>query len=421
MTVPSHPVSSRVEAARAEPVQANALILRDIQRLRSSVSLQGAGDLARHAVLSDLTVQPQPEILEAIMPATIVVGGQYGSEGKGKVVALLANRSNSPWLVRCGGPNSGHTVTIDGRDVILRQVPCCSQPQRATFCISAGCAIDETVLLQELDLLNINRQRIIVDPRAVIVTEADREAERLGLRDIASTCSGTGAASVRRMSRRSDVYLAKTSDAISSRCRVETVAPLLHNALEDGGDVIVEGTQGFALSLLHGPDYPFVTSRDTTAAGFATEAGLSPRLINNIIMVVRTFPIRVGGPSGPFADEISWDKIASASGAPIAVPEYTSVTKRLRRVARFNLDAVKLACDYNRPTSLAVMGLDRLDHKNSGTSDLKLLTPRAKEFLQTLELATAVPIEFVGTGFGTFDVATTAMKPDLGAPCLISS
>src|ERR1035441_7504420 len=97
------------------------------------------------------------------MPATIVVGGQYGSEGKGKVVALLANRSNSPWLVRCGGPNSGHTVTIDGRDVILRQVPCCSEPQRATFCISAGCAIDETVLLQEVDLLNIDRQRIIVD------------------------------------------------------------------------------------------------------------------------------------------------------------------------------------------------------------------------------------------------------------------
>jgi adenylosuccinate synthase len=300
------------------------------------------------AALPDLTVQPQPEILEAIMPATIVVGGQYGSEGKGKVVALLANRSKSPWLVRCGGPNSGHTVTIDGNDLILRQVPCCSQPHEATFCISAGCAIDETVLLRELDMLNIDRQRIIVDPRAVIVTEADREAERLGLKDIASTCSGTGAASVRRMSRRSDVYLARTSDAISSRCRVETVAPLLHNVLDSGGDVIVEGTQGFALSLLHGPHYPFVTSRDTTAAGFAMEVGLSPRLINDIVLVVRTFPIRVGGSSGPFAREISWEQIASYSGAPTVFPEYTSVTKRLRRVAEFDIEAVKLACQYNR-------------------------------------------------------------------------
>lgn len=338
------------------------------------------------------------------MPATIVVGGQYGSEGKGKIVALLANRSNSPWLVRCGGPNSGHTVTIGGKDVILRQVPCSSEPEQATYGISAGCAIDEAVLLDELDLLNIDYRRIIVDPRAVIVTEADREAERLGLKDIASTCSGTGAASVRRMSRRSDVYLAKNSEAISSRCRVETVAPLLHSVLNEGGDVIVEGTQGFALSLLHGPDYPFVTSRDTTAAGFAMEVGLSPRLINDIVMVVRTFPIRVGGTSGPFADEISWDEIATISGAPKPFPEYTSVTKRLRRVARFDVEAVKLACQYNRPTSLAVMGLDRLEFANTGVTQASRLTPRARAFLDDLQLATAVAVEFAGTGFGTFDV-----------------
>lgn len=342
------------------------------------------------------------------MPATIVVGGQYGSEGKGKVVALLANRSKFPWLVRCGGPNSGHTVTIDGNDVILRQVPCCSEPHRATFCISAGCAIDETVLLRELDLLNIDRQRIIVDPRAVIVTEEDREAERRALKDIASTCSGTGAASVRRMSRRSDVSLANTSNAILQRCRVETVAPLLHNMLDNGGDVIVEGTQGFALSLLHGPDYPFVTSRDTTAAGFAMEVGVSPRLINEIVMVVRTFPIRVGGPSGPFADEISWDEIATISGAPNVFPEYTSVTKRLRRVARFDIEAVKLACQYNRPTSIAVMGLDRIEFSNTGVNAVHDLTAKARAFLENLEHATGIPVEFVGTGFGTFDSISLA-------------
>src|SRR4051812_47990909 len=100
------------------------------------------------------------------MPATIVVGGQYGSEGKGKIVALLARRASSPWLVRCGGPNSGHTVRINGVDLILRQVPCCTEPHKATFCIAAGCVIDEAVLVRELDLLHIDRNRIIVDPRA---------------------------------------------------------------------------------------------------------------------------------------------------------------------------------------------------------------------------------------------------------------
>jgi adenylosuccinate synthase len=338
------------------------------------------------------------------MPATIVVGGQYGSEGKGKVVALLASRLDSPWLVRCGGPNSGHTVTLRGKDIILRQVPSCADPRLATFCLAAGCAVDEEILLRELEMLKIDQNRIIVDPRAVIVTEEDREAERLELKNIASTCSGTGAASRRRMSRRRDVSMVQDSKELRARCRIESVAPLVHRSLDNGGDVIVEGTQGFSLSLLHGPDYPFVTSRDTTAAGFAMEVGLSPRAIDKIVMVVRTFPIRVGGPSGPFAGEITWEEIARISGAPNVVPEYTSVTQRLRRVARFDLQAVQIARDYNRPTSLAVMGIDRLDYRNSGASQVADLTAEARAFLHNLEAATGVTIEFVGTGFGTFDV-----------------
>ncbi|HTC92500.1 MAG TPA: adenylosuccinate synthetase [Terriglobales bacterium] len=339
------------------------------------------------------------------MPATIVVGGQYGSEGKGKVVALLARRLQSPWLVRCGGPNSGHTVTIDGKDVILRQVPCCTDPQSAIFCLAAGCAVDEAVLIQELDLLNIDRSRIIVDPRAVLVTEQDREAERRELKDIASTCSGTGAALVRRMSRRTEVPLVKDSDALDARCRIETVAHALHNVLDEGGHVIVEGTQGFALSLLHGPSYPFVTSRDTTAAGFAMEVGLSPRQIDKVVMVIRTFPIRVGGASGPFSNEISWEEICRISGAPQVYPEYTSVTKRLRRVAHFDIELAKLAWQYNRPTSLAVMGLDRLDYANTGVTESSMLTRKAHQFVEQIELATGVPVEFGGTGFRTADAA----------------
>lgn len=337
------------------------------------------------------------------MPATIVVGGQYGSEGKGKVTALLAKAAHSPWLVRCGGPNSGHTVTIDGKDVIMRQVPSCAEPHTATFCISAGCVVDESILLREVEILKIERDRIIVDPRAIIVTQEDRDAESRELGYIGSTCSGTGAALLRRMSRRRDVRLVNDSETIRNRCRVEKVAPLLHRVHDDGGDIIVEGTQGFALSLLHGPDYPFVTSRDTTAAGFTMEVGLSPFHVQNVVMVIRTFPIRVGGTSGPLASEISWDEIRAASGAPEVIPEYTSVTKRLRRVARFDLEAVKLACSYNRPTSLAVMGLDRLNHANLGLTDPTRLSADALKFLDKLEMETSVPIRFIGTGFGTFD------------------
>jgi adenylosuccinate synthase len=314
-------------------------------------------------------------------------------------------------------------VSLDGKDVVLRQVPCCADPENATFCVAAGCAVDEAVLIGELDMLGIDRPRIIVDPRAVIVTQEDREAERRDLRDIASTCSGTGAALVRRISRQADVSLAQDSDALGARCRIETVAPLLHHVLDDGGNVIVEGTQGFALSLLHSRDYPFVTSRDTTAAGFAMEVGLSPLQIDDIVMVIRTFPIRVGGTSGPFASEISWEEIRNIGGAPDVLPEYTSVTKRLRRVANFDLDAVKLACTYNRPTSLAVMGLDRLDYANTGLTDVHKLTVQARTFLEAIELATGVRVEFGGTGFGTFDALYINSAPPAAKtrPCLIST
>lgn len=352
------------------------------------------------------------------MPATIVVGGQYGSEGKGKVTAILANRAKSPWLVRCGGPNSGHTVTINGRETILRQVPSSTNPRHGVFCIAAGCVVDESLLIDELDTLGIEKDRIIVDPRAVILSYADGETEQNHLGSIASTFSGTGAALVRRMARTSDPILVRDSAPIWERCRVEALAPLLHGALDNVEDVIVEGTQGFSLSLLHGRDYPFVTSRDTSASGFASEAGLSPRSIDKIVMVVRTFPIRVGGPSGPFANEITWEEVQKISGAPTSVPEFTSVTRRLRRVARFDLNLVVEACRYNRPTSLAVMGLDRLDYANSAARSSKHLTSVAQKFLSELESATGVPVELAGTGFRTLDVLELGVEAKSRDLCL---
>ena len=337
------------------------------------------------------------------MPASIVVGGQYGSEGKGKVVALLSRRVQSPWLVRCGGPNSGHTVTLNGESLILRQVPSSHDPENSMFCIAAGCVIDEPLLLNELELLRIPNDRILVDPRAVVLTQGDREQEALGLSGIGSTFSGTGAALMRRMARRGDVLLAQDSATIRTRCTIMPVAPALHAALKQQEQVIVEGTQGFGLSLLHGSDYPFLTSRDTTASGFASEVGLSPRVIDEIVMVIRTYPIRVGGNSGPFANEITWDTVQKESGAAAALPELTSVTRRLRRVARFDLDAVATACEYNRPNSLAVMGLDRLNFANHHAASWSALTADAKAFIERLQIRTQTSVSIVGTGFDTSD------------------
>ena len=205
------------------------------------------------------------------------------------------------------------------------------------------------------------------------------------------------------MRRRPDAGLADASWELREKVRVEAVAPLLHSCLANDGDVIIEGTQGFGLSLLHGEKYPYVTARDTSASGFCSEVGLSPRHVDYVVMVIRTFPIRVGGNSGPLPNEIDWAGIKRISGAPDEEPEFTSVTHRLRRVGTFDFAAVQRACQYNKPTSLALMGLDRLDHGNRGARTLGQLSHAARNFITDLEQSTGVPVEWAGTGFRTSD------------------
>jgi adenylosuccinate synthase len=295
--------------------------------------------------------------------------------------------------------------------VVLRQVPTAAGNPDALLMLSAGCAVDEDVLEAEIRQLSLSRERIVVDPRAALITQADRDAERAIAQAIASTGSGTGAALIRRMSRVSNTCLVGQSERLRALVRVEPVAKLLHANLDKGGEVIVEGTQGFGLSLLHGSDYPHVTSRDTTAAAFASEVGLSPRQVDEIVMVVRTWPIRVGGASGDLVQEVTWEEVQRVSGAPEVYPEYTSVTKRLRRVGRFDFSAVKRACDYNRPTQLALMGLDRLDHRNHRASSWSSLTPTAQTFVASLERETQVKVGWVGTGFRTEEAFHRSVMP----------
>lgn len=333
------------------------------------------------------------------MSCTIVVGGQFGSEGKGKVVALEAQRLRSPTVVRCGGPNSGHSIVIDGSQRVLRQLPAGVVNPNALLTLAPGCAVDAEILASEIRALGVERQRVVVDPRAIVITERDREAEADWASAIGSTASGTGAALIRRMQRSSRAVLASDSELLRSVARIESVSDLCQEQLDRGGDVIVEGTQGFGLSLLHGP-YPYVTARDTTAAGFVSEAGLAPHQVTRVVMVLRTFPIRVGGDSGPLENEISWQRVCDLGGAPAPVEEFTSVTRRLRRVGRFDVELARRARLVNRPTSLAVMGLDRLNYHNTGVLEAEALTEDARRFLADVATDLLTPVEWIGTGFG---------------------
>jgi adenylosuccinate synthase len=159
--------------------------------------------------------------------------------------------------------------------------------------------------------------------------------------------------------------------------------------------LILEGTQGFGLSLLHSDSYPYVTSRDTTAGTFVAEAGLSPMDVDEVVLVIRAHPIRVGGNSGPLPNEIDWPTVTREGGQSMPIIEHTSVTRTVRRVARFDPTVVRDAITVNSPTHIALNHLDYIDAKAglSGTP-----TRRVQEFIEAVQFGIGRRIDFIGLG-----------------------
>lgn len=331
------------------------------------------------------------------MPVTVVVGGQFGSEGKGKVAHWLAREREAACAVRVGGSNSGHTVVeADGTRHVFRHLPTAAVLPDIRCFLGAGSYIDPEVFLKEVESVDLSHNRILVDPEASVITEEHKRRERnSGLRrEIGSTLSGTGAAVQDRISR--DESFVRAGDHPALAPFVSSVAESLRDSLEAGERVILEGTQGYGLSLIHSEHYPYVTSRDTTAASFLAEAGLSPRDADEIVLVLRAFPIRVGGSSGPLPREIDWETVTRASGTPRdLLQEHTSVSGSLRRVARFDSRVVEEAIRVNQPTEIVINHLDYVDWQCRVKGGA---TPPVVEFLKEIEGLLGRRVDHFGFG-----------------------
>lgn len=338
------------------------------------------------------------------MSVWVVVGGQFGSEGKGKISAIITLQEEIDICIRCGGPNSGHSFrTPDGELVLLRQLPTGFVRPQTRLLIPAGGLVDLEVLRSEIEVLRLDASRVGIDRNAMVITIKDRGREqRLGLRErLSSTLCGVGSAVARRALRTSDVHLAASTAATQEWLRpfITDVSAEANSAVDNGQKVLVEGTQGSGLSLYHSLYYPKTTSRDTTAAGFISEVGLSPRLVSEVVLVFRTFPIRVAGAqAGPLSEELTWEQLQVESNSPIPLHEYTSVTHKLRRLGRFDWEAAKTAVRLNRPTRIAVNFLDYLDFKNRGASQWAELSSGAIAFLENLEATCGAEAVYIGTG-----------------------
>jgi adenylosuccinate synthase len=333
------------------------------------------------------------------VPATVIVGAQWGDEGKGKIVDLLAQESDVVCRYQ-GGPNAGHTIIARGETWKIRQVPSGVLSGKVSV-VGAGCVVDPQVFVEEVDELEargVATDRIRLSGNAHLImpwhVAIDRASERrLGKLQIGTTRRGIGPAYADKASRigirvqdlldpkilrqkievalvernvwLERVYEVEPLDLEEVAARYEGYARrlrpfvadaslLVDRALKDGQSVLFEGAQGTLLDLDHGT-YPFVTSSNPLASGAATGIGIGPTRIDTVVGVAKAYVTRVG--EGPFPSEIEsplQERIRELGG------EFGTVTGRERRCGWLDLVALRYAVRLNGLTELALTKLDVL-------------------------------------------------------------
>ena len=329
------------------------------------------------------------------MPVSIVIGGQYGSEGKGKIAHWLAQEQRPRYAIRVGGCNSGHTVVHKGKQLVLQHLPTPALLEDVIAVIPPGAYLNEDILLREIEATGVTWDRLLIHPAAVMIDDTMKRDEREAglIEGIASTGQGVGGAVAQRAMRKLSLSFAANTKSIKRFIRLD-LDRILVSALAQGDRILVEGTQGFGLSILHG-QYPYTTSRDTTAAGALSEAGLSPRSVDCIAMVLRCFPIRVGGNSGPLPNETSWDTIAGNCGWRGNLFEHTTVTGKLRRVAEFHDEVVVRALRINQPD---LVFLNHVDYFDYGIHERRSVNESVARKLDEIEARLGFKIDYAGSG-----------------------
>jgi adenylosuccinate synthase len=344
------------------------------------------------------------------VPNVVVVGAQWGDEGKGKVVDQLAARSR--WVVRYqGGNNAGHTLVVGGERVILHLVPSGVLQPGCTCVIGNGVVVDPGVLARELDGLAargraVDPSRLMVSAEAHLILpghraiDAAREAT-LGEQRIGTTGRGIGPAYEDKVARRGirtaalleprldevvrgatvvhnrrlaeleappldvDAAVAEVRTAATRIAPfVRSAAPVLHAAWRRGDAILFEGAQGTFLDVDHGT-YPFVTSSNTVAGAACAGAGVGPTAIDEVVGIAKAYATRVG--SGPFPTELP---AAEAALLRERGQEFGATTGRPRRCGWFDAAMVRHAAMVNGMTRLALTKLDVL----SGFGGLRIAT-----------------------------------------------
>jgi len=334
------------------------------------------------------------------MTATIVLGAQWGDEGKGRVVDYFAE--NADYVVRFqGGNNAGHTIVVGDQKLALSLIPSGIHYPNCTPVIASGTVIDPAVLLEEMDMLadkGFDPSRVRLSSNAHLIMPYHRKLDAvieryLGKNQIGTTKKGIGPAYTDKYSRSgirvqdlfdAKIFAEKVETVLEEKNRilprvyntlpmeageiideylgyVERLRPhvtdtslLLHQAIEGGESVLFEGAQGSLLDIDLGT-YPFVTSSNPTAGGAVVGSGVGPKAIDEIVGVAKAYISRVG--TGPFPTELHdevGDRMIELGG------EYGTVTGRRRRCGWLDLLALRYAARINSLTRIFLTKLDIL-------------------------------------------------------------
>jgi adenylosuccinate synthase len=335
----------------------------------------------------------------------VVVGAQFGSEAKGAITGrLAADLGPHDVNIRVAGPNAGHTAyDPDGREWKLRTIPVGAVTSRTCqLHLAAGSEIDPLVLATEMSMLeeaghDVTR-RLTIHPSATILEPRHQrqESEAGIVGRVGSTGKGIGAARAERVMRTAFTYREFAAGKPSASALMSESGPF---DLDGVGTVVIEGTQGYGLGL-HTRFYPQVTSSDCRAIDFLAMAGISPWddqvLDLQVILVARTFPIRVAGNSGPLKGESTW--------ADLGLPEErTTVTNNIRRVGTWDAQLLDEAIrangggNWSQNVTLAITMLDQLFPESAGKTESDLPAD-AREWLVEIQDAFETTISYVGTG-----------------------
>ncbi len=328
------------------------------------------------------------------MPSNLIVGGFFGDEGKGKIVAYLALKDKPDIAVRGGvGPNAGHTFVINGNIHKVRMVPSALVNKSTKLMIGAGVVLDPNVFLQEVHAFNLS-DRIYIDRQTGIITSThiERDSSKDLKGRIGTTGSGSGPANADRALR----VLPLARDIKELSLYLDDVSSKINDLLDKNGKLLIEGTQGTFLSLYHGT-YPYVTSKDVTASAICSDIGLGPKRLDDITIVFKSYITRVG--EGELEGELDKEEALKRGWLEVA-----TVTGRIRRSAPFDINLAKRAIRLNSATEIALTKLDILFRECSKVREYNKLSSSAKRFIEDIEGELGLKITLIGTGEDVYDI-----------------